>query len=479
MADWVLEVGASRGHDARVSRFDRAWLTRRRLLLGLLVLGGVGAVVLVLYALPSWFVGDVDSDFSYAEQLKAENDVRTTLLQALAGIALLTGAVFTGRTYVLNRESSSRQFALDRQGQVTERFTKAIDQLGSESLDVRLGGIYALERIAQESERDHWPIVEVLTAFVRERARWVEPDDGETKPEAEQLSGPDADVQAVLTVLGRRNRDQEREDQHLQLAFTDLRSSNLRRAHLEGASLQRAHLEAASLEEAHLEGANLLHAYLEGADLSKAHLEDAYLGEARLEQARLQEAHLERASLFGARLEHALLSKAHLEGARLVEAHLEGAYLQEAHLEGADLSDARLEDAHLTQAHLEEAVLHEAHLGGASLDVAHLERARLTRAGLRNANLRAAHLEGADLHSARLPGANLSNAHLEGADLREADLEGATLYSAYLEGADLRGANLEGAKVLTPEQVRGAHTDELTKLPPGLHLDSDQNASPN
>jgi uncharacterized protein YjbI with pentapeptide repeats len=435
-----------------------AWLSRRRLLLGLLVLGGVGALaVLVLSALPSILVGP-DEDLSTAERLKAENDVRTTLLQALAGIALLTGAYFTGRTYILNRESTNRQFALDRQGQVTERFTKAIDQLGSESLDVRLGGIYAPERIAQESERDHWPIVEVLTAFVRERARWIAPDNGETKPEAEQLSGPDADVQAVLTVLGRRNRDHEREDQYLQLAFTDLRRSNLRRAHLEGASLQRAHLEAASLEEAHLEGADLLHAYLEGADLSKAHLEDADLGEARLEHARLREARLERASLFGARLEHALLSKAHLEGTNLVEAHLEGAYLQEAHLEGADLSDARLEDAHLSQAHLEEAVLHEAHLGGAWLDVAHLERARLTRAGLRNANLRAA--------------------HLEGADLREADLEGATLYSAYLDGADLRGANLEGAKVLTPAQMRGAQTDELTKLPPGLRPNSDQNASP-
>ncbi len=111
------------------------------MLLGLLVLGGLGVLVLVVYVLPSWFVGDVDSDFSYAEQLKAENDVRTTLLQLLAGAALLTGAVFTGRTYILNRESTNRQFALDRQGQVTERFTKAIDQLGSASLDVRLGGI--------------------------------------------------------------------------------------------------------------------------------------------------------------------------------------------------------------------------------------------------------------------------------------------------------------------------------------------------
>jgi uncharacterized protein YjbI with pentapeptide repeats len=416
-----------------------AWSSRRRPLLALLVLGGVGALaVLVLYALPTILVGP-DDDLSTAERLKAENDVRTTLLQALAGIALLTGAYFTGRTYILNRESTSRQFALNRQGQVTERFTKAIDQLGSESLDVRLGGIYALERIAHESERDHWPIVEVLTAFVRERARWSEPDAGETTPDDKQPKSPDADVQAVLTVLGRRNRDHEREDQFLQLSFTDLRGSNLRGAHLEGASLQRAHLEDATLEEVHLEGADLLHAYLEEANLSKAHLEGADLGEARMEGARLLEARLERASLFGAQLGHAVLMNAHLEGAKLVEARMQGASLEEADLRGADLSDARLEDAALSRAHLEEAILHEGHLGGARLDLAHLERARLTKAWLRNANLRAAHLQ----------------------------------------GADLRGANLEGAYGLTLEQVRAAHTDETTKLPPGLHPDSDQHVGPN
>jgi len=32
---------------------------------------------------------------------------------------------------------------------------------------VRLGGIYALERIANESEQDHWPIMEVLCTYVR------------------------------------------------------------------------------------------------------------------------------------------------------------------------------------------------------------------------------------------------------------------------------------------------------------------------
>lgn len=102
----------------------------------------------------------------------SENEVRGTLLQALAGIVLLAGLYLTYRTFDLNR-----------QGQVTDRFTRAIDQLGEESkLDVRLGGIYALERIARDSKRDYGPTMEVLTAFVREHARY---------PSTESLSETD------------------------------------------------------------------------------------------------------------------------------------------------------------------------------------------------------------------------------------------------------------------------------------------------
>jgi hypothetical protein len=60
--------------------------------------------------------------------------------------------------------------ALNRAGQITDRFGKAVGQLGSAELDVRLGGIYALERIARDSADDHPQVMEVLTAFVRVHA---------------------------------------------------------------------------------------------------------------------------------------------------------------------------------------------------------------------------------------------------------------------------------------------------------------------
>src|SRR2546422_4220326 len=71
-----------------------------------------------------------------------------------------------------------------QQGQITERFTKAIEHVGDTGrLTVRLGGIYALERIATRDAPDyHWQIMEVLTAYVRDNAPWP-PNQSSSSPE--------------------------------------------------------------------------------------------------------------------------------------------------------------------------------------------------------------------------------------------------------------------------------------------------------
>lgn len=129
-------------------------------------------------------------------RLKATNDVRTTLLQGLGGSFFLFTAFFTWRQLRV----SQRQLQLSEDQQIGERFTRAIDQLGNDKLDLRLGGIYALERIASDSDRDYDVVAEVLTAFVRTRAPWPRLAGSTSEPQ----EAPPSDIQAVLTVLGRR-----------------------------------------------------------------------------------------------------------------------------------------------------------------------------------------------------------------------------------------------------------------------------------
>jgi len=171
------------------------------------------------------------------EVAKAQNDVRTTLLQGLGGVVLLVGAYFT-----------YRQLRTTREGQITERYTSAIDQLGHAQLDVRLGGIYALERIARDSPADRATIGEVLTAFVRSHSPWPPRLPGQYRDTAPLDDVPElqvraADVQACLTVLGRGGfARQDQREIRLDLHAVDLRHADLRGAHLEQADLRDTHL---------------------------------------------------------------------------------------------------------------------------------------------------------------------------------------------------------------------------------------------
>jgi hypothetical protein len=285
--------------------------------------------------------------------------VRTALLAILAGSLAAIGAIYTART-----------FALNRQGQITERFTRAVEQLGNEAVDVRLGGIYALERLARESPDDHGPIVEILTAFVREHAPWrssVDVSREENQPSAssvgsdtgrrtEASSPPRTDVQAALTVLGRREADLSREVP-MKLMNTALSHTMLGNANLVLADFTGAHLEAALLGGANLQAANF----------SQAHLEDVGLGAANLRGAHLWGTHLERADLLGGvNLSSAQLAGAHLRGAKLSEANLEYAMLVAADLTDTNLREANLKSANLTAATLTGANLEDATLSGAT-----------------------------------------------------------------------------------------------------------------
>jgi hypothetical protein len=167
-----------------------------------------------------------------------------------------------------NLRATQAKLDIDREGQITNRFTQAVAQLGSElmdgnpNLEVRLGGIYALERIARDSPRDHWTITEVLTVYVRRNAPWPpttvsHAEDAARTPSDRQagdgaaadahrvaLPKPRTDIQAVLTVLGRRMPPQEHTELgHLDLSYSDLRNTVLAGAHLARAVLRGARLD--------------------------------------------------------------------------------------------------------------------------------------------------------------------------------------------------------------------------------------------
>jgi uncharacterized protein YjbI with pentapeptide repeats len=346
---------------------------------GRLLVGVVLAAGAVFYILALWKVPDL----MHLRKAQDRYNSRVLVISAGGAVVVAIGLLYTARNY-----------RLSHRGQVTDRFTKALERLGSDELYVRIGGVHALEHVMRDSADHHHDAVEVLSAFIRRRApkrrrpndigRWMHPVTGSDADISTELPDvPDADIQAALTALANRPVRPERE------------SISLAGLHLAGASLRRCDLIGADLRET-----NLSHAQLDGVDLGIARLDGADLRSARLDGADLRSAQLDGAGLRGAELwdadlEYASLRRADLRSAILPWANLTGAHFEWANLEGARLDGANLSYAHLGRPDVSSIVL------SMSLEDWLRSGANLTGASLGGANLTGAKLDGAVLSGVR------------------------------------------------------------------------------
>lgn len=255
------------------------------------------------------------------DRINAQNGVYNLIFQGVGAI-VLGSLAYNGWRYLRRTEA---QFQHANTRRVTDRFSQAIAHLASEKMEVRLGGIYTLERLAQDSPSEYWLTIEILTAFVRERSTYItdrslaivgEKDASQSRKRI-QLSRIPTDIQAVMTILSRRDVSQDRPDRTIELRESNLRAADLNGIELWGADLWKVNLREAQLWQAKLVGAFLGRANLSDASLWKADLEGAYLWKANLEGANLSEANLEQANLEGSNLKGANLQQTNLINADL------------------------------------------------------------------------------------------------------------------------------------------------------------------
>ena len=307
----------------------------------------IAVVVSVIAALafwwwwPKWQVNRLALEIADPKaRADVEDNFRRTVGQFLGGAAVLFGAwlafvQFSQQQQTAQSQIKQQQQAAQQQQQQAERdllissqASKGFEQLASDKMAMRLGGIYALEGVINASERPEQyrgPILEMLCAFVREYTI------GKTVSEK-----PAIDIQAALTVIG-GHKGQE---------LPDLAEANIPGANLSGANLRGADLHEADLNSAYLSGASL-----SGANLGLADLNGAYASGVNLAGANLGGANLRGADLSGANLRGAKLIGANLSGAYPIGADLTGATLRGANLTGATLGGAK----NLIQTQLKEA----------------------------------------------------------------------------------------------------------------------------
>ncbi len=367
---------------------------------------------------------------------------------ALTAIAAVFGAVFlTWRTVVAHWQAraSQEQASVARESHYTTLFTKAVEQLGTTrevvetstiigsssgpvprienktrtepNIEVRLGAIYALERIAHDSERDHWPIMEVLCAYVRKNA-----GDGESIPEhfdfnedneeleaeiianderaaisdrlksirgwVANLDFPRSDIQAALTVIGRRSEG--RRAWEAQRAG-DPSSPGDYRLDFRNANLQKADIQGLFFERANFRGAKL-----DGALVRRCHLADAILNAAQIANANFEHADITLASFASAKLYGTGFRKCLADKTRFAFARMYGGSFSEASLTEVDFSHSVFSATRMFSANIFNCSFNYCNLSLASFIQATIHESSFKKAQLQFARLDLATLYGSD-----------------------------------------------------------------------------------
>ena len=309
--------------------------------------------------------------------------------ETLRNVGLLIGGglafAFAGwRAWVAERQAETARLSL-----LNERYQRGAEMLGNGNLAVRMGGVGALKRLAdQYPEHYHIQVMELFCAFVRHP----------TIDEDANLQGKlREDVQVVMTAVGSRGEIGLGLEVELNYAL-DLQESDLSLAVLSGANLKGANLSRVKLHHA-----NFFETPLLSPDLSKPIPSGPNQPQART-------------TLSGENIPPDLAGfehrQANLSLAILERGDLEGADLLGVVLSGAQLMAANLSKSRIIYASLQKAVLLDANLSGAFVLCADLSGAQLA---------------GANLEGAQFPGTKLYGANFIGASLKDADFSGAVL----------------------------------------------------
>jgi len=257
------------------------------------LLGGAVGVSIVVFSL--FLLGAAIWLIVASLQASASSTPGATLGAGGLIIALL-GAPFLIWNTVIKQKALNFQ----KEGHITDRISKAVEQLGAEktvkrqrineagkrvyekdalgnpdftkpvseevtvpNIEVRLGGVFSLERIAQDSVsydkgRDHIRVMEILCAYVRENARALNlvptPDNFEIKK-------PRLDVQKSIDTIKRRTVQgkvlETNARYRLDLSETNFDGCDLSSGDFTAAIFWRSRFEGANLEKAKLTGAQM------------------------------------------------------------------------------------------------------------------------------------------------------------------------------------------------------------------------------
>ncbi|MDP8225978.1 MAG: pentapeptide repeat-containing protein [Candidatus Lernaella stagnicola] len=164
-----------------------------------------------------------------------------------------------------------------------ERYARAIELLGNDDIDVKLGAVYALDRLAGDSEKDRATIINYFMALARRIAPaevHIE-QDGETgerkniKDRSTPLDGPTKVLlQVIINSIGKYFSDVA-EEQRPKFQNIDLRGMRFIRMNLEGVRFTECLLDNAIFHFTNLDRGEFRHIDFGSSTISSSSLRKA------------------------------------------------------------------------------------------------------------------------------------------------------------------------------------------------------------
>ncbi len=295
--------------------------------------------------------------------------------------------------------------------------------------------------------------MEILTAYVRQRAHWDvdEPKDGQESTKSDEnvdINYPSfyrvpADIQAIMTVLGRRYRISHTPELtialYIDLQRTDLRRIKMRSAQLIGVDFSYSNLDYAIFDKSNLRGTFFTRAHLRNASFIDANLKEAKFLEAILDGAEFRDINM---SLEDEEITAIRNKSSAAKGP--------GSYLLDPCADAFELWDCRGD------------------FRGASLEGAYFNHAKLKHVLFMSANLAASKFDFARLQGAIFEDANLEGVRFYYAYLEQADFRNANCARADFTGAVLNETNFHGVKGITGGMLSNHQCANAVNLDPDL-----------
>ena len=344
----------------------RSLFIRRNFIITSGVISAIAACVLIVVFVP-WI--------AFWEWLSEGESGSATVRNVglvVAGLIALPLAIW--RSLVAERQSKTARESL-----LNERYQKGAEMLGSEVLSVRLGGIYALQRLSEEHpEQYHVQIMRLFCAFARRPTEDSQLESGQVEIEPGTLLGLRQDLEAIILAIGSRSKS----------------SIDIERTEDVRIDLRGVVLPGIELLDLDLSNAMLHHSELPNANIADTDLSDAFLNHADLRKAKFY--------------------RVRLKNTRFYSANLSGAWFLDMDLYGVSFDDVNLTGANLARVNLSWAIFSGAILSGASLKDTILHWATFLRTDLTKVLLMNADLTSADFLDANLDGARLTDANVSG-----------------------------------------------------------------